>query len=310
MNHRATYLGFITLLIASIVMLNSCTKNTANQNNIPTTGSLCQPHVTAYNFDLDHLSPNQQAQRIQGAGLAGVFLQIPPSGGVQKLREFYQTTAYKAGTFTVNNAFVYLSLTDSALKKQQLQYIEDIYSEIQFEPTQLQVIFLGPNADPTNAIAKVAGIAQSFQKDLIIYPHYQTSSIASAEDALNYINAVQKPNVFLAVHLCHELAAGNGERLDEVITNVSPYIKSVSISGATLKEFNDSTLPLWYWGIKPLFMGKYDLVPFYTALYNNNYQGDIAIQTWGIKNNFGLTPEQHLPLSKTVIDSLAVEVCK
>ena len=57
-------------------------------------------------------------------------------------------------------------------------------------------------------------------------------------------------------------------------------------------------------------MGNYDLTPFYKALYNYDYQGTIAIHTWGIYDNFGLTPNEHLPLSKKEIEKLASTACK
>jgi sugar phosphate isomerase/epimerase len=126
------------------------------------------------------------------------------------------------------------------------------------------------------------------------------------------LKQLKKPWIIsnLSVHLCHELAAGNGGRIDEVITNVASYIKSVSISGATESEQIDTALPLWYWAIKPLNMGTYDYTKYYKALYENDYEGPIAIHTWGIFKNFGLAPKDHLPDSRNILLELAIDVCK
>jgi hypothetical protein len=115
----------------------------------------------------------------------------------------------------------------------------------------------------------------------------------------------------LALHLCHELFAGNGERIAKVTKNVAPYIKSVSISGATLSE--QTTTPTsagWFWAIKPLYISTYDFAPFYNALCLTNYKGPIAIHTYGIYENFHLTPEEHLPKSREVLLTLANNACK
>lgn len=115
--------------------------------------------------------------------------------------------------------------------------------------------------------------------------------------------------MFLAVHLCHELAAGNWNRIGEVVANVAPYIKAVSISGASESEQADNSLPLWYWGIKPLNQGTYNYTSFFQALYDNGYVGPILIHTWGIKSNFNLDPEDYLPESREILLQLSEVTC-
>jgi hypothetical protein len=91
---------------------------------------------------------------------------------------------------------------------------------------------------------------------------------------------------------------------------VGPYIKSVSISGATLSEKSDTSLPKWKWCIKPLYMGTYDLSVYYNALHKIKYDGPIAIHTFDVIKNFGLKLEEHLPNSVEKIDELAKIACK
>jgi sugar phosphate isomerase/epimerase len=296
---------------ACVLLLLACSKQETLNVTIPQPPSeLCQPKIAAYNFGVEHYSVNKQVRVLDSLGMDGVMIRIPPTGGLTELKAFLQSPLVVADSFKVYDLFAYVSLTDSTIRHAQLQVIEDIAKELQFEETRIQVIFLGPNEDPTNAIIEVAKLLKRYQKDLIIYPHYLTSSIETAEEALGFINAIDEPNVYLALHLCHELAAGNDVRIREVIDHVSPYIKAVSISGADMSEFSNTSLPNWYWGIKPLDMGTYDLSDFYQALVDFNIGAPITIHTWGIYNNFGLTPEEHLPASKGIINQLAADACQ
>jgi sugar phosphate isomerase/epimerase len=305
-------LGTAFKVFFSMILLLSCGKQEKGLTvTIPQPISeLCQPKVAAYNFGVEHYSVNKQVRVLDSLGMDGVMIRIPPTGGLNELKAFLQAPLVMADSFKVYDLFAYVSLTDSALRYEQLQTIEEIAKELEFKDTHIQVIFLGPNEDPTNAIVEVARLLKPYQKDLVIYPHYETSSIESAEEALSYINSIDERNVYLAFHLCHELAAGNDNRIREVIDNVSPYIKAVSISGADMSEFTNTALPNWYWGIKPLNMGTYDLSDFYESLVDFNVAGPITIHTWGIYNNFGLTPEEHLPVSKEIINQLAADACQ
>ena len=65
----------------------------------------------------------------------------------------------------------------------------------------------------------------------------------------------------------------------------------------------------WKWGIKPLYMGEYDLSTYYNALHSIGYKGPIVIHTFGIINNFGLYSQDHLPSSRDKLIQLANKAC-
>ena len=122
--------------------------------------------------------------------------------------------------------------------------------------------------------AKAAGV------ELVIYPHDNTF-IESAEDALSYIKQLKHDNLFVSLHLCHEIRAGNGERLKEVAAKIKPYIRLASINGAD-KKYIDNTLD-WSRTIQPLGSGDYDASKLLQALSSIDYSGPVILHTFGLQ---------------------------
>ena len=270
---------------------------------------LCPLKVLSYHFGVEHQSPRDQVSTLTGLDMDGMMVNIE-TNSLSQLQQYLEACEVKSGEFLISYIYTSLSLDDANLMENQINTIEEIYKIIEDQDTQLQVIFSGekPNPNAVTTISRIADIASTYNKDLIIYPH-DDNAIETAEEALEYIQLVNKNNVFLAVHLCHELAEGNWNRIGEVVANVAPYIKAVSISGASESEQTDSSLPLWYWGIKPLNQGTYDYTPYFQALYKNGYTGPILIHTWGIKSNFNLDPTDYLPESRDILHNLSEISC-
>lgn len=270
---------------------------------------MCNPKIASFHFGLEELTIPEQIEFLMSHNIDGLTLRIA-SSNLDDLNEYYQEEGVKNGTFNIYSIFTPITLNDSEELENQLATIEEIYSEISCKNTLLQVIVNGEknSENATATLTRIADIATSYEKELIIYPHDETA-IETAEEALFYINSSQKSNIFLSVHLCHELAAGNGERMEEVVNNVAPYIKAISISGATESEHLDSSLPSWYWGIKPLYMGSYEYSKFYSSLYSIDYNGPIGIHTFGILDNFNLPMNEHLPRSREILLNLGEDLC-
>ncbi len=319
MNNEINFNFGYFLMTVVLLSLFSCVDDTQLDNSCEDSqimtfeqSNMCSPKIMSYHFGVETLPIIDQISKLANLQMDGIILQIE-SNSIQNLEEYYRACEVKSGAFSIYNIFTSFSLDNQEEWGNQMATIEYIYKKIQHEKTILQVIFNGEKRKINTSmiiaqIAQIAEIAEKYNKDLVIYPHEGTA-IETAEEALIYIKSTNQDNVFLSVHLCHELAAGNGGRIEEVITNVSQYIKAVSISGATENEQFDNTLPLWFWAIKPLNMGTYDYTNFYKALYEIDYKGPIAIHTWGILENFGLSPEDHLPNSRELILELAAEVC-
>ena len=105
------------------------------------------------------------------------------------------------------------------------------------------------------------------------------SIIKTAEQALSYIKEVESDNLFVTLHLCHELKAGNGDRLDEIAAKIKPWLRLASINGAE----NDAAEELDGWArtLMPLTEGAYDSSKLLNALKSIDYKGPVLLHTGG-----------------------------
>jgi sugar phosphate isomerase/epimerase len=131
-------------------------------------------------------------------------------------------------------------------------------------------------------IQEIADLAAKKKVPVCLYPHDgDTHTYTDAEEALVYLKKANRPNLCLSVHLCHELRAGNGKRLDEVIAAVQPHITLASISGAnhTVTPGNRD----WSDTIRPLSEGDFDTSSFVGALEKADYKGAMILHTFGLQ---------------------------
>lgn len=303
------------LLIFSLIV--SC-DNTNNHKEVKTLSSVssienitCFPQIISYHFGVESLAPSTQIEVLSLLGMNGFITQIETNNDLEKLDQFYNSRELSNGVFNVNNIFTTISIDDLNENQEKIIIIDKIFKKISDKNTELLVLFEGNKNNVQgveNSINKLTSLAKKYNKSIIIYPH-DDLAIETAEEALSYIEKVNADNLFLSIHLCHELAAGNGERIQEVVKNVISFTRFVSVSGATISEKNNNLLPLWFWGIKPLNMGDYDYTKFLLTLFEYNYFRVIAIHTWGVSNNFNLTIEEHLPQSKKIVDNILENFC-
>jgi sugar phosphate isomerase/epimerase len=86
--------------------------------------------------------------------------------------------------------------------------------------------------EAAQVVREIAGMAAESGLKVSIYPH-AGFYVATAEDAVRVVKRVDLPNVGVTINLCHELFAGNSERLAEVVKTAAPYLNLVSINGAS-----------------------------------------------------------------------------
>ena len=97
-----------------------------------------------------------------------------------------------------------------------------------------------------------------------------------------YLNEdTKRTTLFVSLHLCHEIRAGNGERLDEVAAKIKPWLRLPSINGADIDSVNE--VIGWKRGIQPLTMGDYDSSQLLEALKSVDYKGPVILHTWGLQ---------------------------
>jgi len=126
-------------------------------------------------------------------------------------------------------------------------------------------------------VRDIAGQAAASGLKVSIYPH-AGFYVSTAEEAVRVAKVVNLPNVGVSLNLCHELFAGNSERLPRIIESVAPYLNLVSINGASPIPGKGPKA----WDTLPLGSGSYDVEAFLRNLKNAGYRGPIGHQFFGV----------------------------
>lgn len=146
----------------------------------------------------------------------------------------------------------------------------------------------GKAADDTAAVRlvrKIADEAVAAGVRIALYPH-KDFFVETAEEALRIVKQVDRPNVGLTINLCHELAAGNADRMKGIVEACAPHLFYVSINGADPSGG-------WRELIRPLDEGKFDVAAFLKHLGEVGYKGAVGLQCFQVPG----PPEQHLKRS-------------
>jgi sugar phosphate isomerase/epimerase len=133
------------------------------------------------------------------------------------------------------------------------------------------------DAEAAEVVREIAGLAAEAGLKVSLYPH-AGFYVATAEDAVRIARIVNLPNVGVTVNLCHELFAGNGERLAEVVKTASPYLNLVSINGAAAIPGKGPKA----WTTLPLGSGTFDTDLFLRLIRDSGYRGPIGHQFYAV----------------------------
>lgn len=133
---------------------------------------------------------------------------------------------------------------------------------------------------------------------LVIYPHIGCV-VETAEEAAAIRDSLVKrghPEVRISILLCHELKAGNRDRLAEIVRRLGPLIALASISGADHDAYRKAGD---FWGsvIKPLDQGTYDVGLFLDALAEAGYKGPLLLHTYNLPAPDAPSYDKHLERS-------------
>ncbi len=143
-------------------------------------------------------------------------------------------------------------------------------------------------------LREVVDYADQKNVPVTLYPH-SSCYYYSAEQALPMVKCINHPNLMLAVHLCHEIRAGNGNRIGEVVQNTKEYISFVTIAGTDKEVDLTSPRSKDHSTIKPLNKGEYDLGVFLRALKDIEYKGPVGFINFIIDKQ--TSPDVYLPES-------------
>ena len=236
----------------------------------------------AFDFKMDHMPVAKRAELFSELGYSGTTFIVKTDEQREKLQKYLKTKEFASGKLSI--PVVYFSFNFSKNIEKENKLWRNTLKALP-KTTALWVIILKKDATKEKTLALLKNMSQEakkLNKDIVIYPH-DNCFIESAEEAIPYIEAVNEPNLFLTLHLCHEMRAGNGERLTEVAIKTAPYLKFASISGTNV-TMNANSKGNWADAIKPLDQGDYDVSKFVSALQKIKFKGKTFLHTFGIKD--------------------------
>ncbi|RRQ49609.1 hypothetical protein DZC72_03140 [Maribacter algicola] len=267
---------FVALAILSVILSNA---------------QGIEKSLYAFDFEMDGMSVPERSKLFADLGYKGVTFAVKNDGQRQKLQEYLGSPEFSSGKLSI--PIVYFPFDFSQDYESEGELWKKTLNALP-KNASLWVIILEPNATDQKVITLLKEMtteAKNLGKDIVLYPHDNTF-IESAEESLKYIEALNSNNLYTTLHLCHEMRAGNGNRLLDVAIKTAPYVKFASISGTdvTMRE-NDKAD--WSDAIQPLDKGDFEVDKFVSVLQKIGFKGKTILHTFGIEEE----PKDHLSRS-------------
>jgi sugar phosphate isomerase/epimerase len=215
-------------------------------------------------------APEKQAAVLKELGYAGIGYT-----GVDDL--ITRQTAFQSAGLRIFNLYVAAHLDRS---DPYTPGLKEALPRLAGTGTHLWLTVQGKAPNDERAVALVrelADVAALHAVRVVLYPH-KGFFVATAEDALRIRTQVQRPNVGVTINLCHELAAGNADRMGTLVKLCAPHLEFVSINGADRSGG-------WNELIRPLDEGAFDVAAFLGQLDRAGYRGPIGLQCYNIKGD-------------------------
>lgn len=248
--------------------------------------------LSAYSFgSLGELAPREQIRLLHQFGYKGIILNSERRDDSLNIDVFIaEASNYKQ--FKVQSVMARYNFSDPL--KENWKVIVD---KIANKGIELWVIFGAGTSGITDSLVetKLREMVEYSKKrnvTVILYPH-SSCYIASAEEALPFVERINDPNLKLAVHLCHEIRAGNGARIDKVFERVKSRIGAVTLAGTDSVPDRTSDLNFDLSTIKPIGKGNYNLTMFVKSLKISGYGGMVGFINFKIDED----PKIYLPTS-------------
>jgi len=213
-----------------------------------------------------YVEPDEQIRMIEAAGYAGMGL-----GSLSDLKKFADNADVQSGKFRVYSALWWATASAPV----DVRWLDSLLVQAKRMNMAMWVVADGSHNDEGKASAVkfyrvAAAECKKYGVLLVLYPHAGTAMV-SAEEALAIYNELKNdyPEVRISIHLCHELAAGNGKRLAEVAAKTGSLLALATVNGT-----NGGS------DILPLDQGSYDIRPYLEALADNGYAGPMELHTY------------------------------
>lgn len=274
-------LGFIALLFVIVGTF----KNVSGETKKEIKSADIKNLFFVYDFTLEKMPVKNRVQFLDSVGYSGLTFPVNTPKDLEKLKE-YQKMVQSQTNSRLKIPAVFFSFNPET--KKATENWKKLADQLAGTKTDIWVI-VGKGKTETfereevlQFFKDIADYCVPLKLKVVIYPHYNTY-IESAKETIPYIKEAKRKNLFSSFHLCHELRAGNGARMNEAIAEVAPYIRLASISGADTEMKYDGAPGYWDDAIKPLYKGDYDTSLFLKYLVQNGYKGPIALHTFGLK---------------------------
>jgi sugar phosphate isomerase/epimerase len=294
------------LIIVVLIFLISC-KIKTNLVNADTDKSKIKNELFAFDFTLDKKSIPERVHFLDSLGYMGVTFPVNTLADIAKIDAYQKAIVETKSRFSIPAVFY----AHNPKAKNASETWMAIANKLVGTKTDIWVIVSKPKnqiVEQKEVLAffnQISDYADSLHLNVVIYPHDETF-IESASEALWYVKQSKRKNLFLAFHLCHELRAGNGNRMNAAIAEVAPYIKLASICGADSVMLPNQLPGFWDDAIKPLYKGNYDSSLMLECLVRNGYDGPIALHTFGLKEPV----DEHFNRSLLEWNRLKIKVSK
>jgi sugar phosphate isomerase/epimerase len=250
--------------------------------------------IASYNYGgLNKISPKEQVQILSKYGYDGIVLKSETKEDFNNIDEFIGLTE-NGNKIKIISIFERYNFNDSVNRRERWKEVVD---KIADKEIQLWVIF-GKKVDGITddfveqKLREINLYAAQKKVAVILYPHSDTY-ISSAEQALLFVKKINDKNLKLALHLYHEVRAGNGSRIDQVFENVKNYLGAVTLAGTDIIADYTNSKTRDMSTIKPIGYGDFNLANFIKPLLKSNYKGSLAFMNFGITES----PDVYLPRS-------------
>ena len=244
-------------------------------------------------FTMESRPPSEQVRLAAELGYTGITCWYAPGEGTRRIEAFQATQEVRDGEVQ----FVAVLWAQRYDQPYDRDAFEQAVARLSATNTRVWLMLEGPPGDDNSVVRRTRELADQARPHgvtIVLYPHYK-HPMADTEDALRVLGKVDRPNVKVSLHLCHELKAGNDERLAEVIRLAAPHLELVSVSGADQLPNERRQVDHWLHEIRPLDVGDFDVLNRYLRpLRAAGYRGPILLHTFGITD----PNDEHLKRSR------------
>lgn len=263
------------------------------------------PELAAYNFgSLGELTPSEQLALLTKTGYKGIILNSESKKDSVQL-DMFLNELNERNDFRIHAVMVRYNFSDPLLKKEGWK---NIVNKLAGKGIELWFIFGKATEGITDdfiemKLREVLEYSKIRNVKVILYPHSKCY-LSSAEEALPFVQKINDPDLKLAVHLCHEIRAGNGSRMNEVFQKVKYHTGAVTVAGTD--SVADTSKPLLYdkSTIKPIGQGNYNIQNFIQALRMSGYRGMVGFINFKIEEE----PEIYLESSMSMWRRINMEI--